>query len=181
MTILRKVVLPHLEGGAERNRRGRHLRHQAIILFATGFYTGYLPLAPGTWGSVLGLLVFWGIFGPLLTYSAPVALIVYLCAFVVCSWIAGRAEEILGEHDSPRIVIDEILGMVATMVFNPMTWFSTLTGFVLFRAFDILKPYPARLIERRLSGGTAVMLDDLVAAIYANLVLRALRALAGAS
>jgi phosphatidylglycerophosphatase A len=93
--------------------------------------------------------------------------------FLACL-IAGRAEEIFGEHDSSKIVLDEVLGMIATMFLNPLGWASLLGGFLIFRLFDIVKPFPASLIDRRMPGGPGVMLDDLVSGIYANIVLRIL-------
>ncbi len=142
-----------------------------IIFLATAIYTGYAPIAPGTAGSVVGLVAAWGVFGPLWARSPSVCLAVFALGFVASCWIAGRAEEIFGEHDSPRIVIDEVLGMAATMFGNPIAWPWLLAGFVLFRLLDVLKPFPADLIDRRVGGGAGVMLDDLAAAIYANIVL----------
>ncbi len=145
-----------------------------IIFFATGAYSGYSPVAPGTAGSVVGLVVMWFGFGPLWAYSPAIALIVFAIAFVISCWIAGRAEIIFDEHDSSKIVLDEVLGMVATMFANPLTPVWMLAGFVIFRLFDIVKPFPAGLIDRKLGGGSGVMLDDLAAGIYANIVLQIL-------
>lgn len=145
-----------------------------IIFFATGAYSGYSPVAPGTAGSVVGLVVMWFGFGPLWTYSPAIALVVFAIAFVISCWIAGRAEIIFDEHDSSKIVLDEVLGMVATMFANPLTPLWMLAGFVIFRLFDIVKPFPASLIDRKLGGGSGVMLDDLAAGIYANIVLQIL-------
>lgn len=145
-----------------------------IIFFATGAYSGYSPVAPGTAGSVVGLVVMWFGFGPLWAYSPAIALVVFAIAFVISCWIAGRAEIIFDEHDSSKIVLDEVLGMVATMFANPLTPLWMLAGFVIFRLFDIVKPFPADLIDRKLGGGSGVMLDDLAAGIYANIVLQIL-------
>ncbi len=145
-----------------------------VIFLATGAYSGYAPVAPGTAGSVVGLAVMWFGFGPLWGYSPAIALGVFAFAFVVGCWIAGRAEIIFDEHDSPKIVLDEVLGMVATMFGNPLTPLWMLAGFVAFRVFDVVKPYPAGLIDRKLGGGSGVMLDDLAAAIYANIVVQIL-------
>jgi phosphatidylglycerophosphatase A len=151
-----------------------------IIFFATGIYTGYAPIAPGTAGSVVGLVLAWAVFGPLWTASPVVCLIVFTIAFIPACWISTRAEVIFGQHDSPHIVLDEVLGMVATMFGNPLTWPYLLSGFLMFRFFDVIKPFPANLLDRRVPGGAGVMLDDLAAAIYANIVLqvigRAIRA-----
>lgn len=146
-----------------------------VILLATGFYSGYAPVAPGTAGSLAGLVVWRLLFVPLWRCWPAAALGLFAILFAAGCFIAGRAERILGEPDSPKIVIDEVAGMIATMFFNPAAWPYAIGGFAAFRLFDILKPFPAGLIDRRMSGGKAVMLDDLAAAIYANLVLQIAR------
>lgn len=148
---------------------------QLVIFFATGAYSGYAPVAPGTAGSIVGLIAGCLVFAPIWRHSPAAFLMVFLIVFVAACWIAGCAERIFAEHDSSRIVIDEILGMVATMFLNPTGGVVLVAGFALFRVFDIIKPFPARLLERQVPGGAGVMLDDLAAAIYANLVLQAAR------
>jgi phosphatidylglycerophosphatase A len=143
-----------------------------IIFFATGVYSGYSPFAPGTAGSVVGMILSWAVFERLWDRSPALALAIFAVAFAVACWIAGRAEEIFQEHDSPRIVIDEVLGMVFTMFGNPRTIPFYLLGFFLFRLFDVIKPFPAGLIDRALGGGIGVMLDDIAASVYANIVLQ---------
>jgi phosphatidylglycerophosphatase A len=143
-----------------------------IIFIATGAYSGFSPIAPGTAGSLVGALVVWLAFGPLWSHSQPLGLVVFVAAFAISCWIAGRAEVIFKEPDSSKIVIDEVLGMAATMYGNPLTAPWMLAGFVLFRVFDVMKPFPADWIDRRMEGGTGVMLDDLVSAIYANILLQ---------
>ncbi len=145
-----------------------------VIFLATGGYSGYSPVAPGTAGSVVGLVLVWFISGPLWTYSPPVTLGLFAIAFAIGCWIAGRAEVIFEEHDSSKIVLDEVLGMAAVMFGNPIALSWMIAGFLLFRILDVLKPFPANLIDRRVGGGTGVMLDDLAAAIYANIVLQIL-------
>jgi phosphatidylglycerophosphatase A len=148
---------------------------RAIVIFlATGAFSGYSPLAPGTAGSVVGVAVLLGGFVPLWRYSPPLALAIFAIAFAISCWIAGRAEVIFGEPDSPKIVLDEVLGMVATMVGNPLgpAWIAA--GFVAFRVADVLKPWPASYFDRSVGGGAGVMLDDLAAAVYANIVLQIL-------
>jgi phosphatidylglycerophosphatase A len=143
-----------------------------VIFLATGFYSGYTPTIPGTAGSVVGAGIWWLIFLPLWERSPVVAMALLAVTFVVGCFIAGRAEAIFGETDSPRIVIDEICGMVATMFFASPGWPWLAAGFAAFRLFDIVKPFPVGLIDRRMRSGTGVMLDDLAAAIYAGLVLQ---------
>jgi phosphatidylglycerophosphatase A len=146
-----------------------------ILFLATGFYSGYAPYAPGTAGSVVGLLLAWGVTVPLEHRSPLAALALIAALFAAGCWLSERAEKLLDQHDSSHIVIDEIVAMALTMYLCPATsWIAFGAGFALFRLFDVLKPEPAGFIDRRMSGGIAVMLDDVVAAIYANLVLRVL-------
>jgi phosphatidylglycerophosphatase A len=145
---------------------------RAILIFlATGAYLGFVPVAPGTAGSVLGLVIAWAALGAAGGHWW-LAAAVFTCSFALGCWIAQRAQAILGRHDSPHIVLDEILGMVATMFFNPLDWMHLLIGFGLFRLFDIVKLPPANIIDRQVRGGLGVMLDDLAAAVYANIALR---------
>lgn len=153
----------------------RNPMRSLIIFIATGAYSGFSPIAPGTAGSLVGVLVVWVAFGPLWSRSPPLALVVFVAAFAIASWIAGRAEVIFKEPDSSKIVIDEVLGMAATMYGNPLTVAWMLAGFVLFRIFDVMKPFPAGWIDRRVEGGAGVMLDDLASAIYANILLQVAR------
>jgi phosphatidylglycerophosphatase A len=147
------------------------VRSVAIFL-ATGFGSGYSPVAPGTAGSIVGVLLVWVVFGPMWRASVAFALIVFVVVFGASCWVASEAERVFNEHDSPKIVIDEVLGMTATMFLNPLGWRYMVAGFLIFRLFDIIKPPPARWIDREVSGGMGVMLDDLAAAVYANLALR---------
>jgi len=143
-----------------------------IIFFATGVYSGYSPIAPGTAGSVVGMAVVWLVFGPLWVHSHAICLIVFAIAFAIACSISDRAEKIFETHDDSRIVLDEVLGMAATMFGNPITFGWLMLGFLLFRIADVIKPWPANVIDRRMRNGTGVMLDDLAAAIYANIVLQ---------
>jgi len=145
-----------------------------IIFFATGFYSGYAPIAPGTAGSVVGLAVVWIVSGPLWEHSPALCLTVFAAVFASSCWISDRAEKIFDQHDDSRIVIDEVLGMAATMFGNPINFGWMMTGFLLFRVADVIKPWPASVIDRRMRNGAGVMLDDLVAAIYANIALHAI-------
>ena len=144
---------------------------QKIILFlASGAGSGYIPFAPGTWGSAVGLLVYW----LLLRLSQwPFVATVAAVVFLSC-WIAGLAEGFLGQKDPQVIVIDEVAGMLVSLLFLPVNWKIAVAGFVLFRIFDIWKPFPARWAQDTLPGGWGVVGDDVVAGIYANLVLQIL-------
>jgi phosphatidylglycerophosphatase A len=140
------------------------------VFVATVAYCGYFPIAPGTVGSAAGLLVYaivWWTRSPLL----EVALIAGL--FVLGVWAGTVAERYFGGIDPGPIVIDEVVGMLITLAFIPVGWSGALAGFVLFRIFDVIKPYPAGRFES-LHGGLGVMADDAMAAVYANLSLRLL-------
>ena len=145
-----------------------------VIFFSTGAYTGYVPVAPGTAGAFLGLILGYFLFAPIWQHSPAAFLMLFLVMFVAACFAAGSAEKIFDAHDSSHIVLDEILGMIATMFLNPTGWIWLITGFVLFRIFDIIKPWPASRFDR-LRGGAGVMLDDLAAGIYANIVLQIIR------
>ena len=143
-----------------------------FLFLATGFGSGYAPVAPGTAGSVVGMIVVWFLFGPLWMRSPALCLLIFAIAFAIACWISDRAEKIFDNHDDSRIVIDEVLGMAVTMFGNPITFGWLMVGFLLFRIADVVKPWPASLIDRRMRNGAGVMLDDLAAAIYANIVLQ---------
>jgi len=147
---------------------------QVIIFLATGAYTGYSPVAPGTAGSVVGLIIGYFLCAPMWQSEPMIFAAIFAAAYVPACLIAGRAERIFMQHDSSKIVLDEVMGMIATMFLNPLTWPWLIAGFVLFRIFDIVKPFPASQIDRKMPGGPGVMLDDLFSGIYANIVLRVL-------
>jgi phosphatidylglycerophosphatase A len=140
------------------------------VFIATVGYCGYFPFAPGTIGSAAGLafyLLVWWAGSPLV----EVALIVGLFALGV--WAGTTAERYFGGIDPGPVVIDEVVGMLITLAFIPAGWSAALAGFVLFRIFDVIKPYPANRLEA-MHGGFGVMADDAMAAVYANLTLRGL-------
>ncbi len=140
------------------------------VFIATAGYAGYFPFAPGTVGSAVGLIVYllvWWLQSPIV----EVGLIVFLFAAGV--WAGTTAERYFGGVDPGPIVIDEVVGMLITLAFIPVGWSGALAGFVLFRIFDIIKPFPAGRFEA-LHGGLGVMADDAMAAVYANISLRLL-------
>lgn len=128
---------------------------------------GYVRFAPGTFGSAAGLLLWW-----LLPASLPAHLGAIVALFVVGSWAGSVAERHFATTDPSPVVLDEVVGMLITLLWNPVGWGGAIAGFLLFRAADIVKPYPANRLEA-LHGGLGVMADDAMAAVYANLVLRA--------
>ena len=139
-----------------------------VLAVATGAGSGYAPFASGTAGSAVGLALWWGL-AAAGAASSP-ALYALVCAGVSALgiWAAGRAERIFARHDDGRITIDEVAGMLVSLAWLPARPEVAGVGFVLFRLFDIWKPFPARSAER-LPGGLGVMADDLVAGAYANL------------
>jgi len=136
-------------------------------ILATGFGCGHAPVAPGTVGSLFGVLIYL-----LLASLFPfIVNILFLgCLFLVGVSVSGVAEKIFRETDARAIVIDEIHGMVLTLLLLPRQAYLPV-AFVLFRVLDIFKPFPAGMVERKMSGGLAIMLDDVVAAGYAILIL----------
>jgi phosphatidylglycerophosphatase A len=138
-----------------------------ILIAATGAGSGYVPLAPGTAGSLVGL----GLAAGVRRLSGPGDAAIVALALLVLGlgiWSAGRAERILGERDDGRITIDEVAGQLVALVGLPARFDAWLLAFVLFRLADVTKPFPARALER-LPGGLGVMADDLMAGLYANL------------
>jgi phosphatidylglycerophosphatase A len=138
-------------------------------LLATAGGVGLAPVAPGTFGSLPGLVFAW-----LAWKGGPwTGVIVVVVLVVVGTWAADGAARVLGESDPGRVVIDEVAGQVMTLLFLEPTWRVLAAGFFLFRLFDVLKPFPARQLER-IDGGSGIMADDLAAGVYANLVLQAI-------
>lgn len=142
---------------------------RAAILVCTFGYVGFFPIAPGTIGSMAGLAVYWILHVAGLDQLLPVVAGVLLAAGV---WSGTIAERHFGAVDPGPIVIDEVVGMLITMAFIPPGWSVALVGFFVFRIFDVIKPFPSARLER-LPGGAGVMADDAMAAVYANLVVRA--------
>lgn len=135
-----------------------------VLAIATGAGSGYAPMASGTVGSVVGLVLWLALAGlSPLGYAAASASVALLGV-----WAAGRASEIFRRHDDGRITIDEVAGMLVSLAWLPARLEVAALAFVLFRLFDIWKPFPAGAAER-LPGGLGVMADDLVAGVYANL------------
>jgi phosphatidylglycerophosphatase A len=138
------------------------------VFIATVGYCGYFPIAPGTVGSAAGLVVYALVWW---TQSSIVEVGLIAALFAAGVWAGTTAERYFGGIDPGPIVIDEVVGMLMTLAFIQVGWSAALTGFVLFRIFDVIKPYPAGRFEQ-LHGGLGVMADDAMAAVYANLSLR---------
>jgi phosphatidylglycerophosphatase A len=144
----------------------RHLR-DPVHFIALGFGAGLAPVAPGTFGSLVGLAIALALapLGPLWNLAA-IAL-----AVAIGVWICGESARRLGVHDHPAIVWDEVAGMMIAMLAAPEAWWGAALAFALFRLFDIAKPWPIREIDHGMSGGAGIMLDDVLAGVFAALVL----------
>jgi len=138
-----------------------------VHILAFGFGTGLAPFAPGTFGSLPGIVLFWLTMG----YGLYVQLAVAVVLIVAGIWICGESARRLGIHDHGGIVWDEIAGMYLTLMVAPFSVAGWVLAFVLFRVMDIVKPWPIRDLDHRLGGGVGIMLDDLVAALYAAVLL----------
>lgn len=139
------------------------------IVIATGFGSGFLPKAPGTWGSVVGVVLFLALAQAELSRGAMFGVLVFLTA--VGWWATRETEREFGCHDDPRIVIDEICGIFLGLLWFEPQPFILLDVFVCFRFFDILKPGPVGWIDRRYAGAWATMADDLAAGLLAAAVV----------
>jgi phosphatidylglycerophosphatase A len=143
------------------------------LLIATSLGVGYVPIAPGTFGSAAGLVLWW-----LLPHSTSVQAAAIVLLFAIGSWSGTVAEQHFGKTDPGQVVIDEVMGMLITLFLNPVGWAGAFAGFVLFRVADIIKPWPANKLEA-LPGGVGVMADDGMAAVYSNVLLHLVIWLAG--
>lgn len=141
------------------------------LTIATLGYLGYLPYAPGTFGSLASLLLI-----ILLKPGNILLLLILLFVFFIGVISAQGAEKAIGK-DSPHIVIDEFCGYLIAVLFLPLSWSYLISAFILFRLFDILKPPPIKKIERSFRGGIAIMLDDVMAGVYANICMQLWRLL----
>ncbi len=144
-----------------------HNRIQKVI--ATLGFIGYLPYAPGTFGTALGFLL-----AVILKPFDIQLLVFFILLFIIGIWSSHGAEKFLGK-DSGHIVIDEFCGYLISVIFIPKSFGYLFAAFVLFRIFDILKPPPIRKIEEKILGGTGIMLDDVLAGMYANICLQVWR------
>jgi len=136
-----------------------------IRFLATGFFVGYSPFAPGTMGTLVAFLLY-----AILPTTIPFYWMLILCLIIGGTIISQRAENIIGEVDSPKIVIDEICGYFIAMAFLPKTLGLMIVGFVIYRLLDVIKIYPMKKLEM-LAGGLGIMLDDICAGIITNLIL----------
>ncbi len=151
----------------EKTELRRKVLRDPINLLAFGLGSGLAPVAPGTAGSLVGLVLAWS------TLDLPIAarLLVAIALILSGIWICGVAARRIAVHDHPGIVWDEIAGIYLALLVAPPSIWAWALGFGLFRLFDIWKPWPIRDLDHRLKGGLGIMLDDLVAALYTALIL----------
>lgn len=147
----------------------RTLRHPVDFL-GLGFGSGLVPLAPGTAGTLVAIPVYLLLQPLSVTYYLALVVLMFLAGIAICAHTTRR----LGVHDHPGIVWDEIVGYLVTMVFAPAGWQWVVVGFLLFRLFDIVKPWPIRWCDHKVHGGFGIMLDDLLAGVFAAAVLQGL-------
>lgn len=144
-------------------------RHLTMIL-ATWFGCGKSPRAPGTVGTIGALPLAWA-----LSYLQPMGyMLATITLTVIAILVSHFHEAFTGKHDSKEIVIDEVVGFLVTMTWVPFTWTYVLAGFLLFRFFDILKPFPISYVDRQVKGGVGTVGDDLIAGIFASIILQVL-------
>ncbi len=155
----------HKQATFQRSRGLQDLRKTIILFFATGTFLGYSPLAPGTIGTLWGIPMAYGIsvLGPGRGIFAVVLTVFASILF------AGMAKGIIGGRDPGSIVCDEVAGFVVAAFMVPFTPLNMILAFILFRIFDILKPFPIGILDRRIKGGAGIVLDDVAAGIYANI------------
>ena len=138
-----------------------NFKQKSVMFLATGCFIGNISFAPGTFGSILGLPLCFLLSKIDLSVAVPLTIIFVFFA----TWIAQEAGKILKAEDPGCIVIDEIAGLMITFIGLPFNIISAVAGFLIFRVLDILKPYPIRFFERKLSGGIGVVMDDVAAGI----------------
>jgi len=138
-----------------------------VHILAFGFGTGLAPVAPGTFGSLPGILLFWLTMDFGLYVQLGIAVAITLAGI----WICGESARRIGVHDHGGIVWDEIVGMYVTLLAAPVSVLGWVLAFVFFRIMDIVKPWPIRDLDHRIDGGVGIMLDDLAAALYAAILL----------
>lgn len=145
-------------------------KDKAIIFVATGAGLGKIPFAPGTFGTLAGIL-----FVLALKIINPMYETIYVVLLIVVAiWVSDQAEKIFKKKDPGCIVIDEIAGYVVTMVGISISIHTIIAGFILFRLFDIFKPFPVKYFEKNFKGGPGIVLDDLIAGLLSSFVLRIL-------
>jgi phosphatidylglycerophosphatase A len=150
-------------------------KNDIVVFLATGCFTGFLPLMPGTWGTFAAIPIVILVHRVNLVVQGIIALV--FVAFG--AWISGRAEILLEDHDPRPIVIDEMAGFLISLLWLPLNPLTLLLGFGIFRLFDVVKPPPISSVEKRMRGGWGVVIDDVLAGVFTNATLRLLFMAAG--
>ena len=140
-----------------------------LVLLALGFGSGLAPKAPGTAGTLVAIPLYWMMRSLDLQVYAIIVAVVFVLGVGLCAYAAKQ----LGVHDHPAIVIDEIAGFLIAMIAVPFDWGMVVAGFILFRLFDALKPWPISWFDKNLHGGFGIMFDDVLAAIATAALLHA--------
>lgn len=152
----------------------RRVWRDPVLWLAFGFGSGLAPRAPGTFGTLPGIALAWLIAALAASYAVPEGYLVAIAVVLLSPlgvFLCGRASEKLGVHDHGGIVFDEIVGVLIPFILIPVTPLNLLWGFLAFRLFDVLKPWPISWLDRRVSGGLGIMVDDLLAGIFALVAL----------
>lgn len=150
------------------NRAPKTVWRNPVHFLAFGLGSGAAPWAPGTIGTVAAMMLYWGV-GHL---SLPIYGVFLVATFILGCWLCERTSADLGVHDHSGIVWDEFVGYWITMLAMPVQLSWMLLGFVLFRLFDIWKPWPIRWVDRRVDGGFGIMFDDVLAGVYAAVIMQ---------
>ncbi len=146
-----------------------HLFGKTALVLSSWFGVGLIPVAPGTCGTLAAVPLFFG-----MKYIGILYSVIFLIVFIpMAVWVSGISKRLLGRDDPPEVVIDEVAGFMLALFLLPLTWSSLTLGFLLFRVFDILKPFPIGRLEK-IRGGIGIVVDDLVAGVYANFCVRVL-------
>ena len=144
------------------------LRERSVLFVATGCFAGNIPFAPGTFGTLIGIPICF-LLSAIDIQIAIICIIVFILAAI---FIAHEAEKILKKKDPGAVVIDEIAGIVVALAGLPFNTIIVFAGFVIFRLLDIFKPFPIKYIEEKMSGGAGIVMDDVVAGIMTNAIMR---------
>ena len=148
----------------------RELIKRPACFLGLGFGSGLAPVAPGTFGTLAAI----PIYCLMQNLSLTIYLVLTIIAFIVGIWICQQSADWLGKEDPSAVVWDEIVGYLITMIAAPTGWLWIVIGFVLFRFFDILKPWPISLADREIHGGLGIMVDDVIAGVFAGVLLQSI-------
>jgi len=141
---------------------------KSVLFIATGCFIGNIPLAPGTFGTLVGIPICFF----LSKIDIQISILCIIIFILAAIFISREAEKILHKNDPGSVVIDEIAGIMVTLAGLPFNTMVVALGFIIFRLFDIFKPFPIKQIEMKLSGGTGIVMDDIAAGVMSNIILR---------